>query len=222
MAKIKAEIIVKGKVQKAGYRDYVQEIARSLNVTGYVENLRDGSVKIVCETDKSTLEKFIQSITIKTDLITIEKVEITKTQPAKGEYEYFDIKYGPLEEEMGERLVAAFKMAAATRQDVKNMHQDLKTSITSMHQDLKEGITAMHQDLKGSITSMHQDLKSMHVDLKESINSMHSDMNRHFEEMAKRYDVISAELLKTREELKRAVDNLVEVIRVFIEKSAKV
>jgi len=178
MAKIKAEIIVKGKVQKAGYRDHVQETARNLNVKGYVENLKDGSVKITCETDDLTLRKFIQSISLKTDLITVENVEITKTQPAKDEYEYFDIKYGPLEEEMGERLMAAFQIATATRQDIKNMHQDLKTSIGSMHQD----------------------------------------MNRHFEEMAKRYDVISAELLKTREELKRTVDSLVELIHKFIEK----
>jgi acylphosphatase len=216
MTKIKAEIIVKGKVQKAGYRDHVQEVARSLNVMGYVENLKDGSVKVVCETDKPTLEKFIQLISLKTDIITVENVEITKTQPAKGEYEHFDIKYGPLEEEVGERMVAAFKIATATRQDIKNMHYDLK----DMHQDLKGSITVMHQDLKEGITAMHQDLKSMHTDLKESIDSMHYDMNRHFEEMAKRYDVISAELLKTREELKRAVDSLVELIRTFVEKSS--
>jgi len=186
MAKIKAEIIVKGIVQKTGYRDHVQETARNLNIKGYVENLKDGTVKITCETDKPTLKKFIQSISLKTDLITVENIEITKTQPAKDEYEYFDIKYGPLEEEMGERLVVAFKIATATRQDIKNMDQDLKN---------------MHGDLKTSITSMHQ------------------DMNRHFEEMAKRYDAISTELLKTREELKRAVDSLIELIQKFIEKS---
>jgi len=208
MAKIKAEIIVKGKVQKAGYRDHVQETARNLNVKGYVENLKDGSVKITCEADKHTLKKFIKSISLKKDLITVENVEITKTQPAKDEYEYFDIEYGPLEEEMGERLVAAFKIATATRQDIKNMDQDLK----NMHGDLKTSITSMHQDLKTSITSMHQDLKT-------SITSMHQDMNRHFGEMAKRYDTISAELLKTREELKRAVDSLVELIHKFLEKS---
>jgi DNA anti-recombination protein RmuC len=105
-------------------------------------------------------------------------VEIAKTQPATGEYEYFDIKYGPLEEEMGERMVAAFKMAAATRTDMKSMNQDLK----------------------------------------ESVDSMHKDMNQHFQEMAKKYDVISAELLGTREELKRAVDNLVKLIQKFLEK----
>jgi acylphosphatase len=186
MAQIKAELTVKGKVQKRGYRDHIQEVARDLNVKGYVENMRDGSVKIVCEAEEATLKEFIQAISLKTDLIMVEKVEILRTELATGEYKFFEIKYGSLEEEMGERLVAAFTIAVATRQDIKNMHEDLK---------------------------------DMHHDLKSSINSMHNDMNHHFEEMAKRYDAISAELLRTREELKRSVDTLVELVHKFLEKS---
>jgi acylphosphatase/BMFP domain-containing protein YqiC len=220
MANIEAEVIVKGAVQKAGYRDYVQEKARSLNVKGYLESLRDGSVRIVCEADEDTLEDFIKLINIKQDLITVGKMETIKKQPATGEYEYFDIKHGSMEEEMGERMVAAVKIAVATRQDIKDMHQDMK----NMHHDLNGSIQLMHQDLKGSIQSMHKDLKqsteSMHQDLKGSIESMHQDMNLNFKEMAERYDVISAELLRTREELKIAVDNLVRVVQKFLEKPA--
>jgi len=95
MTKIKAEITVKGTVQKVGYRDYVQETGRRLNIKGYVENLRDGSVKIVCETNEDTLKRFIKLLNIKEDLITVEKIETIRTQPATGEYEYFDIQYGP-------------------------------------------------------------------------------------------------------------------------------
>ena len=40
------EIIAKGKVQKVGYRDYVEEVARSLGIVGFVENLKDGNVRI--------------------------------------------------------------------------------------------------------------------------------------------------------------------------------
>jgi len=196
MARIKAEIIVKGAVQKAGYRDYVQEKARSLNIKGYVENQRDGSVRIMCEADKEDLEDFVKLINIKQDLIEVEKIETVKKQPATGEYEYFDIKYGSMEEEMGERMVAAVKIAVATRQDIKDMHEDMK----NMHQDLKEGINSMHKDLKGSIESMHQ------------------DMNQNFKEMAERYDVISAELLRTREELQKAVDALIKVVQKFLQK----
>jgi acylphosphatase/gas vesicle protein len=220
MTNIKAEIIVKGAVQKAGYRDYVQEKARSLNVKGYVENQRDGSVRIVCEADEDTLKNFVKLINIKEGLITVEKIETIKKQPATGEYEYFDIKHGSMEEEIGERMVAAVKIAVATRQDIKDMHADMK----DMHQDLKGSIQSMHKDLKESTESMHQDLKgsiqSMHKDLKESTESMHKDVNQNFREMAERYDVISAELLRTRKELEKAVDNLVRVIQKFLEKPA--
>ncbi|MGQ9460597.1 MAG: hypothetical protein ACUVRA_05155, partial [Candidatus Bathyarchaeaceae archaeon] len=72
---------------------------------------------------------------------------------------------------------------------------------------------SMHSDLKESIQSMHTDLKT-------SIQSMHQDINQNFKEMATRYDAISAELLRTREELKRAVDNLVKVVEKFLEKTS--
>ena len=45
----RANIIAKGKVQKVGYRDFVQDSARELGIAGFVENLEDGNVKIVCE-----------------------------------------------------------------------------------------------------------------------------------------------------------------------------
>jgi acylphosphatase/phosphate uptake regulator len=222
---IKAEIIVKGKVQKVGYRDYVQEVARSLNVKGYVENLRDGSVKIICEAEKDTLEKFTQMINIKTDLVQVEKIEIVKKEPAKGEYSYFDIKYGIMEEEIGERIVAAFKIATMTREDIKNMHadmkemrQDLKGSITSMHRDLKGSITSMHEDLKGSITSMHRDLKgsitSMHEDLKGSIVSMHQDLKGSITSMHE--DIKSMHV-----DLKSSIDSMHQDINRHFEEMAK-
>ena len=217
MAKIKAEIVVKGSVQKAGYRDYVQEEARSLNVKGYVENQRDGAVRIVCEADEETLKNFIKLINIKQDLIAVEEIETIKKQPATGKYEYFDIKYGTMEEEMGERMVAAVKIAVATRQDIKDVHEDLK----DMHQDLKGSIESMHKDVKGSINSMqdiNSSIQSMHSDLKGSTESMHRDMNQNFKEMAERYDAISAELLRTRKELEKAVDALVKVVQKFLEK----
>jgi len=36
----KALIHVKGKVQRVGYRDEVEEIARQLEITGFVENIK--------------------------------------------------------------------------------------------------------------------------------------------------------------------------------------
>jgi len=42
---------------------------------------------------------------------------------------------------------------------------------------------------------------------------MHDDVRVSFEEMARRYDTISSELIRTREELTRAVNTLVEMVK---------
>ena len=38
--------LVRGRVQGVGFRDYVQRVASSLGVTGYVRNLDDGRVEV--------------------------------------------------------------------------------------------------------------------------------------------------------------------------------
>ena len=56
----RAVIIAKGRVQKVGYRDFVQDNARELGITGYVENLEDGNVKVVCEGKAAEINEFIR------------------------------------------------------------------------------------------------------------------------------------------------------------------
>jgi phosphate uptake regulator len=50
----------------------------------------------------------------------------------------------------------AFKIVVATRQDIREMHGDLKGSIATMHQDVK----SMHSDLMASINLMHGDFRN--------------------------------------------------------------
>jgi acylphosphatase len=45
----RTEIIVKGEVQRVGYRDEVEKIARKLKIKGFVENLKPYDVRIVGE-----------------------------------------------------------------------------------------------------------------------------------------------------------------------------
>ena len=41
---------------KAGFRDFIDEIAFDLNLDGYVKNLDDGTVEIVCEGEEAPSE----------------------------------------------------------------------------------------------------------------------------------------------------------------------
>ena len=96
-------IIAKGEVQRVGYRDAVQKIARKLGITGYVENLENGDVKIVAEGEENILREFIEKIKINKFPIFVEKIETKFAEPTR-EFKYFKIKRGDWREELGERF----------------------------------------------------------------------------------------------------------------------
>ena len=113
----RAIIIAKGKVQKVGYRDFVQDSARELEITGYVENLEDGNVKIVCEGEEAKIEEFIRHIKVKKEFIHVSEASVKYEEPT-GEFKLFKIKYGDVPEELGDRLGAALLYLGATNQKI--------------------------------------------------------------------------------------------------------
>jgi acylphosphatase len=57
---MRSQIIrVSGKVQGVGFRFYTQKEARLLGVSGFVKNMRDGSVYIEAEGENDAMEAFI-------------------------------------------------------------------------------------------------------------------------------------------------------------------
>lgn len=215
----RARVIVRGEVQKTGYRDFVQDVARRLNVNGVVRNLKDGTVEVVCECAKGVLEQFLREIKVKRDFINVKDILVAETLPATGEFTHFEIQHGSLEEEFGDRMVAAIKYAGVTHQAVKEMHGDLKNGfadtrreIKAMHGDLTKGFT----DTKRAVKAMHGDLRKGLTATRQEVKGMRLDMNKNFREMAERYDAISRALLETRKELIRAIDNQAKLIEEFI------
>jgi len=206
---VRAVIKAYGDVQRVGYRFVVQDLAREMGVKGYVKNQPDGSVEIVAEASKETIDKFVNAVKFKQPPIDVARLDVAYAE-ATGEYQHFNLISGDLTEEIVEGFGTGLKYINLSRDENKQGFNRVEKSITSMHTDLKE----MRTDLKGSITAMHTDLKG-------SVDSMHKDMNWHFEEMAKRYDAISHELIRTREELKRAVDNMSRLIDEFIKRRAR-
>jgi len=98
---IRAEIIVEGDVQGVGFRYYARRAARSLGIVGYVENLEDGNVKIICESPREKIEELIQRLEAAQPPIKVEKISLTYTE-ATGQFKSFKIVTGELAEEMVE------------------------------------------------------------------------------------------------------------------------
>ena len=102
-----------------GYRDVIFKIARKLNITGLVENIKPYDVRIIAEGEN--IDKFIEQIKIEEDPILVEEVDATFKEPT-GEFEYFEVKRGEMTEELGERL-------DLVRGEMKKLHQAQKETI---------------------------------------------------------------------------------------------
>lgn len=99
----RVEILVKGRVQRVGYRDEVEELARRLKIAGFIENVKPYDVRIVAEGDDEALKQFIERLQIERCPIEVEHVEV-RFEEFTDEHSYFEIRRGDLVEELGERL----------------------------------------------------------------------------------------------------------------------
>lgn len=83
------EIYFSGAVQGVGFRFTSKQVSRSFDVTGTVQNLADGRVKMVCEGDLAQIEAFIAEVSQATH------GRVTDTQildkPFTGEFKGFEI-----------------------------------------------------------------------------------------------------------------------------------
>ncbi|KAF5410790.1 MAG: Acylphosphatase [Candidatus Methanogasteraceae archaeon] len=86
MKKLKA--MVSGNIQNVGYRAQVITIAKVLGLTGFVQNLDDGRVKIIAESEDADVDRFLDAIKIKNTLINVEDVEVEYAD-ATGDFDDF-------------------------------------------------------------------------------------------------------------------------------------
>jgi acylphosphatase len=84
-------IYYSGSVQGIGFRFAAESAAHSLGITGWVKNLEDGRVEVVCEGGATALNKFLGKIK-DTFSRYIRDVSIEPQDPT-GESEGFEIKF---------------------------------------------------------------------------------------------------------------------------------
>ena len=79
---------VSGRVQRVGYRAKVIQLANCMGITGIIENLSDGRVRIIAEGDEEKMELFEGSIDIRNTFIQVTSIEKIYSQPY-GEFGSF-------------------------------------------------------------------------------------------------------------------------------------
>ena len=72
-----------GRVQGVFFRVTIRNIAKQLNVKGYVKNLSDGAVELIAQASKDILDTLIDSIQNKPGYASIDKIEKKYVKPTK-------------------------------------------------------------------------------------------------------------------------------------------
>lgn len=96
VARTAAEIIVEGRVQGVGYRDFVQRRAIGLGVAGYVMNLRDGRVRVHAEGARDVIEELMHQLEKGPPLSRVDRVAVRWLLPGRR-FVTFEIRYAEFE-----------------------------------------------------------------------------------------------------------------------------
>ncbi len=209
--RIRAVIIAKGEVQRVGYRDVVERVARKMKLTGFVENIKPYDVKIVCEGDKAGIDSFIKLIKIKDYPIDVEHLNVN-FEDSTGEFDYFEIKRGDMTEELGERLdIARAEMTKMTqKQDVMIEKLDNNTSVLKENTSiLKENTSILKENtsiLKEN-TSILKENTSVLNDFKnennKNLSQLTNIMTKHDIDAQERIANLTMEISGIKERLSR-------------------
>lgn len=92
MDKVRAHLIISGKVQGVFFRYMMQQAASASDVTGWAKNTTDGKVEAVLEGNKENVEKIIEWAHKGPPHAIVGDVEVN-WEDYSGELKDFSIKY---------------------------------------------------------------------------------------------------------------------------------
>ena len=175
---IQAILVISGKVQSVGYREYVYRQAIRLNLTGLVRNIDEGKVWAVVEGEKDAIEEFKRAIWTKDALTEVTDIRIDYGE-AKGCYDTFlvtrDLRYNGLPEAKMEEGVGYLKLIVERLEQLKPMVkslEDLKPVVEGINK-VDANIQTMNKDMTGHFDKLDakygefgETMKSMAADIK--------------------------------------------------------
>jgi len=88
--RVRAEIVVRGRVQGVFFRASAQQEALRLGLTGEVRNLPDGSVEAIVEGEKKAVDEFVAWCRRGPPSAEVEDVQV-KLGPPRGEFRTFTV-----------------------------------------------------------------------------------------------------------------------------------
>ncbi len=170
------EIIVQGKVQGVGYRQYIAEIGNELKITGSVENLKDRTVKIQCRGDENSISEFKKKIKVETPsdapLVKIETLKETTLQEGTIKQTYFEEIYNEPSAEMSQGFSTGMKyMALFNRETQANLNL-FRTETNANFKSMDEKYHLISENMIAIVTRLEESNKTFENRMEKIENRM--------------------------------------------------
>jgi acylphosphatase len=160
---------VSGKVQKAGYRTRVVDIARDLGLKGFVQNLEDGRVEIIAEGEDDRLEQFLKAIYIRNATIHVDSISWDYSD---GTSNFADFYRMDGREETASRLDDGIEILKGILEAIKDMHSDLgnkQDQKLEKQGKILDAIKDMHADLGCKQDRTIEEIKGLREDVQPEL-----------------------------------------------------
>ncbi|MEM3662571.1 MAG: acylphosphatase [Sulfolobales archaeon] len=184
-----------GRVQRVGFRRFVQESAQDLGLSGYVKNERDGSVTVFVQGDDEAVAKFIEIVKSPPPPAFIKTMEEKEAKP-RSKMKFFEIRYGRLVDELQEgfgAMQSIFMDYWSEFRDYRQEFRDYRQEFRDYRQEFKD----YRQEFRNFEEEFRDFAKRTDNNLRALIE-MYKDVS---EKLTKIVDMLIEESKKTREML---------------------
>ena len=185
MKKIKA--VVSGTIQNVGYRAKVIGFAKLFDLTGFVQNLDNGRVKIIAEGYENNLNTFIGAIRIKNALIDVDDIEVEYAD-ATGDFDDFCklVGGGETDERLDKAAEYLKKLIDVTENGFAAVTAEMRTGFENL--DSKMDVMIEKQD------AMLEKQNETTAEIRGLREDMKTYMDRKFGEIESELDIIKSAL----------------------------
>ena len=197
----KTKITIRGMVQQVGLRAQIKNIADGLGVCGTVENLRDGSVLVVCEAGRADVEKIVSQIRSGTELAVVTDVLVEEGPPATG-MDGFEIILGDSAGEMLSAITTGTRAMVGmlvTLEEMKRGQARLEKSQNQTNEtlaDMKRGQARLEKGQARLEKGQNQtnetlaDMKRGQAETRDAIKSMDDKLGVSLENDARSLEIL--------------------------------
>ena len=193
---IRAKIVISGDVQGAGYRAFVMDTARKTGLVGFIENMPNGTVNVVCEGEKNLIEKFVSGIKMKTEIVEVEDIQVEYSNATGGfKGKGFDIKveesFKGMIKELFQGYVTSEKYFNKGFEKQDKMNQDMNKSFKESDENINKNFNQLNETMNRGFTQVNDTLVGFRDETKTEFQTIKTDYGKISQDLGKAVDSIN-------------------------------